>query len=186
MVGIVNQSRRKGGEVTGHLQPSARCGAAVHLLDSAQGHPLQTWRFENQELITIGRNDGNDIVLADPHVSRAHATVVFEEGGWRIVSIGRHGTLVNDRMVSEATLNHQTMIRLGAAGPMLRFDTDLSSPRRSETVDNVSFDMLAMLEVDEVRKRQEVEQIVENELFRELKQQSRRLNAADSEETMVD
>src|SRR5262245_21247715 len=103
-----------------HLQPSARFGAVIPLLYSAQRHPLQTWRLTHQDLITIGRGDGNDIVLADRHVSRAHATISFDGGDWTIVSIGRHGTLVNDRMVSEAKLAHETMFRLGSEGPMLR------------------------------------------------------------------
>ncbi len=169
--------------MTDHLQPSAGCAAVVHLLDSTRGHPLQTWQFKNQELITVGRNDGNDIVLADPHVSRVHATIVFENGVWTIVSIGRHGTVVNDRVVSEAKLAHQTLFRLGAEGPMLRFDTGLGSPQRSETIDNVSLDMLAMLEVDEAKKQQEVEQITSNALFQELKEQSRRLKNSDLDDT---
>ena len=98
----------------------------------------------------------------------------MQDGAWTIVSIGRHGTLVNDRMISEATLQHQTVFRLGAEGPMLRFDTNLAEPRRSETIDNISVDMLAMLEVDEVRKQQEVDQIAGNALFQELQEQSRR------------
>src|SRR5262245_7322554 len=155
-----------------HLQPSAGFGAVIHLLDSAQGHPLQTWRFKNQDLITIGRSDGNDIVLADRHVSRAHATISFDGGEWTIVSIGRHGTLVNDRMVSEAKLAHQSTFRLGSEGPLLRFDTNVSEPHRSETIDNISVDLLSMLEVDESRKQQEVEEIVGNALFQELKAQS--------------
>lgn len=169
--------------MTEHLQPTAGFGAAIHLLDSAQGHPLQTWRFQNQEVITIGRNDGNDIVLTDPHVSRAHATVVFDNGVWKIVSIGRHGTLVNDRMVSDAKLTDQTTFRLGAEGPLLQFDTKLADSRRSETMDNIGGDLLAMLEVDETRKQQEVDQIVGNSLFRELKEQTRRLKNSDLDET---
>jgi hypothetical protein len=183
VVAILNQSRRKGGVMTDHLQPSAGCVAVVHLLDSTQGHPLQTWRFKDQDLITIGRSDGNDIVLADLHVSRAHATIVFEDGAWTIVSIGRHGTVVNDRMISEVKLTHQTLFRLGAEGPMLRFDTGLTGPQRSETIDNVSVDMLAMLEVDEARKQLEVDQIAGNALFQELKEQSRRLKIADLDDT---
>jgi hypothetical protein len=183
VLGILNHSRRKGRRMTDHLQPSADCGAVVHLLDSAQGHALQTWRFKSQELITIGRNDGNDIVLADPHVSRAHATIAYESGVWSIVSIGRHGTLVNDRMISEAELKHQTVIRLGAEGPMLRFDTNVYEPSRSETMDNITADLFAMLEVDELRKRQEVEQIVGNSLFKELKERSRRQKSLMENET---
>ncbi|MEX0642998.1 MAG: FHA domain-containing protein [Pirellulales bacterium] len=166
-----------------HLRPSAGVVAVIHLLDPAQGHPLQTWRFKNQELITIGRNDGNDIVLVDPHVSRAHATVVFEKGKWTICSIGRHGTLINDRLVSDAPLKHETTFRLGAEGPTLRFDTNLVEQHRSETIDNLSADLLALLEVDENRKQQDVEQIVGKALFQELKQQSRRMKLTDLDET---
>ena len=167
--------------MTNHLQPSA--GVVVHLLDSAQGHALQTWRFKNQAIITIGRNDGNDIVLADRHVSRAHATIAYDNGVWKIVSIGRHGTLVNDRLISEVALKHQTVFRLGAEGPMLRFDTNAYEPSRSETMDNISADLFAMLEVDEMRKQQEVELIVGNSLFMELKEQSRRQKSAMENET---
>jgi pSer/pThr/pTyr-binding forkhead associated (FHA) protein len=166
-----------------HLQPSAGFGAVIHLLDSAQGHPLQTWRFKNQDLITIGRGDGNDIVLADRHVSRAHATISFDAGEWMIISIGRHGTLVNDRMISDAKLAHQTTFRLGSEGPMLRFDTNLAEPHRSETIDNISVDLLAMLEVDEGRKQEEVDQIVGNSLFQELREQSRQRRNGELEDT---
>jgi pSer/pThr/pTyr-binding forkhead associated (FHA) protein len=169
--------------MTNHLQLSAGHGVAVHLLDSAQGHPLQTWRFRDQELITIGRNDGNDVVLSDPHVSRTHATIVFEEGTWQIASIGRHGTIVNDRLIALANLQHRTMFRLGAEGPTLRFDTDTDDLRRSETLDNLSADTLAMLEVDEQRKQQEVEQILGSALFQDLKERSRQSNTANSEDT---
>lgn len=170
--------------MTERLQPSAGCTAVIHLLDSTQGHPLQTWRFKNQELITIGRGEGNDVVLADQHVSRAHATIAYENEEWRIVSIGRHGTVINDRLISEARLTHQTLFRLGVEGPLLRFDTGLSSPTRTETLDNVTFDMLSMLEVDEDRKRAEVEQIVGDRLFQELKEQTRRTNTSNFEDTV--
>lgn len=166
-----------------HLQPSAGLGAVIHLLDSAQGHPLQTWRFKNQDLITIGRGDGNDIVLSDRHVSRAHATISFDGGDWTIVSIGRHGTLVNDRMVSESTLAHGTTFRLGSEGPLLRFDTNVLEPHRSETIDNISVDLLAMLEVNESKKQEEVDQIVGNALFQELREQSRQRKNGDLEDT---
>jgi pSer/pThr/pTyr-binding forkhead associated (FHA) protein len=169
--------------MTGHLQPSSGPGVAIHLLDPAHGHPLQTWRFANQELITIGRNDGNDVVLADPHVSRAHATIALEEGAWRLISIGRHGTILDDRLVAHATLGHRSIFRLGTEGPQLQFETDFTESRRSETIDNVSADLLAMLEVDELRKQQDVEQIVGNPVFQELKQLARRVNAANIDDT---
>ena len=59
----------------------------LQLLDSAQGHPLQTWTFEDKDEITLGRSAENDVVLADPYVSRAHAFLKYESSGWRLVSI---------------------------------------------------------------------------------------------------
>jgi pSer/pThr/pTyr-binding forkhead associated (FHA) protein len=157
-----------------HLTPSAGHCVAVHLLDSSQGHSLQTWRFVDRQLITIGRGDDNDIALADPHVSRAHAKLIQENGTWTLISTGRHGTLVEDRAVSEYILGDRTLFRLGGGGPMLRFDTHEPDLRRSETIDQIDTDLFSMLEIDEMRKQQEVDQITANAVFQELQQQSQR------------
>ena len=101
----------------------------------------------------------------------------------RIVSIGRHGTLVNDRMIAEAVLKHQTVFRLGPRGRCCGSTPNLSEPRRSETIDNIDPDMFEMLEVDELRKQQEVDQIAGNALFQELREQSRRLRTSEKKET---
>ena len=189
VVGILNQSRRKGERMADHPVPSADLFVVVHLLDSAQGYSLQTWRFTNRDLITIGRSDENDIVLADPHVSRVHTKLVHENGSWRLISTGRHGTLVDNRLVSEFALQNHTVFRLGGAGPMLRFDTTACESQRSETLDSFDPDMFSMLEVDESRKQHEVDQIAGNSLFQELQEQSRRLRAVDlkpTEETQVE
>ena len=160
--------------MTNHPTPSAGRFVVIHLLDSAQGHSLQTWRFSHQSQITIGRSDDNDISLADPHVSRAHAKLVYDGGTWTLLSTGRHGTLIDDRVVSEFTMRHDTVFRLGAAGPTLRFGTHASETRRSETMDNVDYDMIAMLEIDEKRKQQEVDQITGDALFQQLQEKVRR------------
>jgi pSer/pThr/pTyr-binding forkhead associated (FHA) protein len=155
------------------LSPSAGILVAVHLLDSAQGNALQTWRFTNQPSITIGRDEKNDIVLADPQVSRSHARLAHAGGTWTLYSTGRHGTLINDRLISDTVIEHQTVFRLGATGPMLRFDTQPIPSRRNETMENISPDMFSGLAVDEERKQFEVEQFTENALFRELQEKSR-------------
>ncbi len=169
--------------MTDHLKPSAGIGVAVHLLDPVQGHPLQTWRFQGCTVITIGRSDGNDVVIVDPQVSRSHAKLFPEDGSWKLISTGRHGTVVNDRLVSETTLEHKTIFRLGVSGPTLRFDASLfDAPlfdgRRSETLDQIDPDMFAALEVDESRKQMEVDQILGNSLFKELQEHSRRSRSA--------
>lgn len=155
--------------------PSIGTSAIVHLLDSAQGQPLQTWRFANRTTISIGRSDDNDIVVANPLVSRAHATLVYDGSGWTLVSTGRHGTIVDSRVAAEFPLRHQMIFQLGAGGPMLRFDAEAGSPRHSETLESISPETFAMLEVDEHRKQAEVDAIAGNDLFRNLLEQSRQL-----------
>jgi pSer/pThr/pTyr-binding forkhead associated (FHA) protein len=149
-------------------------------LDSAQGHSLQTWRFSNQGQISIGRGEDNDISLSDPHVSRTHARLVYDAGTWTLFSTGRHGTLVDDRLVSEFAMRHDTVFRLGSAGPTLRFATHAPETRRSETMDNVDYDMIAMLEIDERRKQLEVDQIAGDALFQKLQETIRRRKPGDA------
>ena len=88
-------------------------GVSVLLLDSAQGKPIQTWRFTDQTEITIGREDGRDIVISDPHVSRHHVTLVATDDDWMLISCGRHGTLIDNRLVAEAPLRSGVVFRLG-------------------------------------------------------------------------
>jgi predicted component of type VI protein secretion system len=161
--------------MTNHLTPSAVGAVAVHLLDSAQGVSLQTWRFSGRFSITIGRADDNDVVLADPHVSRTHVKLVEEDGAWTLHSIGRHGTLLNDRLVAQVVLTETVVFRLGAGGPMIRFEPQASDTHRSETIDGVSADMISFLQIDEARTQQEADQIAESELFRDLIEQSRQM-----------
>jgi serine/threonine-protein kinase len=97
-------------------------GVVLHLLDSTRDQPLQTWRFTDRSEITIGRADGNDVVVIDPHVSRQHVRLVEQDGAWRLVSLGRHGTLVGSQPVAEFSLNHLAVFRLGPLGPMIRFE----------------------------------------------------------------
>lgn len=153
-------------------------GVTIHLLDSSQGHPVQTWRFTGKPSISIGRNADNDVVIADQHVSRVHAVVEIVESRWTLNSLGRHGTLVSDRLVAEYPLTHQTLFRLGPAGPMLRFDMAVCESRGSETIDSIQPDLLAALEVDELRKQREVEEITRDSLFQDLQLQARRAREA--------
>jgi pSer/pThr/pTyr-binding forkhead associated (FHA) protein len=54
----------------------------IDLLDSAQGHPLRTWSFNDRDKITLGRTPENDVSVADPYVSRSHAYLQVKDGGW--------------------------------------------------------------------------------------------------------
>jgi hypothetical protein len=155
-------------------------GVVVHLLDSAQGQPLQSWRFERRDEISIGRGDDCDVVIANPKVSRAHARLMLQAGRWMLHSVGRHGTIVADRNITEMVLLDQTIFQLGGGGPMLRFDFNSHAPRHSETMENIDVSLLSTLAVDDARTHQDVQQITGDALFRELLEQSRQMRRATS------
>ncbi len=63
----------------------------------------------------LGRETDNDIVLADPRVSRYHCQITFEDGKWLLTDLGSaNGTLLNGMPVSvPQPLAHGTQITLG-------------------------------------------------------------------------
>lgn len=69
-----------------------------------------------QRVVTIGRADGNDVVLPDPAVSGRHAQVVFEGAEVFIEDLGsRNGTFLNDSdtVIARALLRPLDTIRVG-------------------------------------------------------------------------
>ncbi len=153
-------------------------GVCLLLLDSAQGQPIQTWRFFDQTEITIGREVGNDIVIPDPHVSRHHVTLYAADDSWMLISRGRHGTLIENRLVAEAPLRSGVVFRLGPTGPMLRFEQGKAVSSASMTMDQIDPDALALFELDRDRSQSEVNRIASGALFDELLQQSQRMRSA--------
>ena len=63
----------------------------------------------------IGKGPRNDIVIADPAVSSAHATIRVEDGGYTISDMGsRNGTVVNgERVEGSRALKHGDVIGVG-------------------------------------------------------------------------
>jgi predicted component of type VI protein secretion system len=163
--------------MTNHSKSESALCVFIQLLDSSQGRPIQVWHFDHLEQISIGRLEDNDICIADHEVSRLHAKLNWQDGKWTLVSLGRNGTVVNDRIVSEIELRDKSVFRLGPSGPMLSFHLTRTDTGRSETVTNFDANMIAMLAVDETRKQEEVEQIAENALFKDLLEQSHILKA---------
>lgn len=68
--------------------------------------PVSSLRYALQgEQVTIGRSAGNDLVLADPEVSRRHARVVRRADGFAVEDIGStNGTFVNGQRIAHLTL----------------------------------------------------------------------------------
>lgn len=86
-------------------------------LDPAQAVPEEEIEITlgERDVVTIGRDPGNDVVLDMPQVSRDHAQVDRVGGRYRLTDLqSSNGTFVNDQRVTEAYwLKPEDTIRIG-------------------------------------------------------------------------
>jgi len=86
------------------------------------------------EVVTIGREIGNDIVISDPEVSRKHARLQAQEGGYIIEDAGSmNGTYVDgQRLLGPHILRPGELIMFGESVGMVyevsQFDQDATIP----------------------------------------------------------
>lgn len=71
----------------------------------------------HQDVTTIGRTTGNDVLILDATVSRHHARLIFHNGQWSIEDAGSsNGTFVNEHQVRRPKpLHNHDQIRVGDA-----------------------------------------------------------------------
>lgn len=103
---------------------------------------LEVWRPDGADLvqlvserITVGRSDGNDIVLADDgQVSRVHAVLERLAGSWSVRDVSsRNGTFVNGSRVSgEIRVGAGDEIRVGRTRIVVRADRTADDPGLTE------------------------------------------------------
>jgi FHA domain len=156
---------------------------AVHLMDSALGRPIRTWKFTSKQLITIGRADECDVQISDPYVSRNHAELRAADGNWSLLSLGRHGILVQGETITEIPLTAETIFRLGSSGPTLRFDPaapTAESPAAAPSDNRMTmmFDSTLvenMFELDHSKLEREVGEIADADYFQQLQERAKKL-----------
>ena len=89
-----------------------------------------TRQISNQ-VVTIGREPTNDIVIADPSVSRLHARLVNDGGQWSIEKLAQQNVVtVNQYSVQQAIISDRDTIGIGTSTTFLF----LSSPELAGTV----------------------------------------------------
>ena len=79
-----------------------------------QGSEQQTLSL-NHTPYTVGGKVDRDLVIADPRVSREHASIVSENGEFFVVDLGsKHGTFVNGEKVDRHKLQRNDRLEFGA------------------------------------------------------------------------
>lgn len=77
-----------------------------------------------QRRVRIGRDGDNDLVLYDTGVSRYHCEVLDEDGTFTLRDVGSaNGTLLNERLTTEARLKPGDTIRIGPVAFTFAVDT---------------------------------------------------------------
>jgi hypothetical protein len=146
----------------------------IHLLDPASGRPVKSWEFIGKERITIGRSPEQDVAMSDPYVSRHHAELTRRDGQWYLVSHGRNGVVVANKMVMDHKVGNEISFRLGVEGPLLRF---CAKSEQVEAMATISFDSQSepMFQLDEIKIQQEVTEIAEGDYFQRLQQRAKQM-----------
>lgn len=77
----------------------------------------------DRESTSIGRSQGQDIMLSDPCVSRQHALILREGDRYTIVDrSSTHGTFVNSVRVGRLVLQFNDIVQIGSLNaPRMRF-----------------------------------------------------------------
>ncbi len=122
--GAVNPSTRLYCTTCGDDLSNVRAGHDTYLVNgrpilarlTMQGGPMagRSYRF-HQDVTTIGRTNGNDLVISGRTVSRRHARLWFANGHWYLEDAGSaNGTLVNNARIYQAVvLNDNDVINFG-------------------------------------------------------------------------
>jgi signal transduction histidine kinase len=92
------------------------CGSstAVAVLEVTRGNVAERLYHLGPRSYSIGRAAHNDLALQEPSISKAHARLVYEDGGFAVEDQrSLHGVYVNAAKTARATLAHGTQLQIG-------------------------------------------------------------------------
>lgn len=85
-----------------------------------QSIPVQSWTFEQEPVIRIGRSTNNHVILYSAVVSRHHVEIRKANHGWEIVNLGANGTYLEGRRITQVPVQDGVIIRLARSGPNIQ------------------------------------------------------------------
>jgi pSer/pThr/pTyr-binding forkhead associated (FHA) protein len=92
----------------------------LSLLHPLHKTPVQSWSFDQEAVIRIGRSTDNNVVLYSAVVSRHHVEIHRTDSGWSVKSIGTNGTYLEGRRITEVPVEDGIIIRLARSGPNIQ------------------------------------------------------------------
>jgi pSer/pThr/pTyr-binding forkhead associated (FHA) protein len=99
------------------------------LLHPIQSVPVQSWCFESESVVRIGRSNDNDVIIYSAVVSRHHVELWNNPSGWEIINFGANGTYVDDKSIAQVSVIDGMTIRLGNSGPKIRIRVGVASSK---------------------------------------------------------
>jgi pSer/pThr/pTyr-binding forkhead associated (FHA) protein len=93
---------------------------ALTLLHPLQPVPVQSWTFEPDAVIRIGRSSDNDVILYSAVVSRHHVEIRRNDSVWEVISLGANGTYIDGKRIAKVPAIDGMVIRLASSGPKIQ------------------------------------------------------------------
>jgi serine/threonine protein kinase len=125
------------------------------LLHPVQSTPVQSWSFEQDPAIRIGRAVDNHVVLYSAVVSRYHVEVRLTDNQWEVVNLGTNGTYLDGKRIHQAPLIDGSIMRLARSGPNIQISIDanhasgIAESDRGETSSLSGLDSIAQKELSQ-------------------------------------
>ncbi|MGB3668695.1 MAG: FHA domain-containing protein [Phormidesmis sp.] len=104
--------------------PAFNTVITLSLLHPIDKTPVQSWTFEEEPVVRIGRSVDNDVVLYSAVVSRHHVELRQGENGWEVHSIGTNGTFLAGQRIDTKPVQDGLVIRLARSGPNLQINVE--------------------------------------------------------------
>ena len=89
------------------------------LLHPLQSVAVQSWTFNDESSIKIGRATNNEVVLYSAVVSRHHVEIKKSGEEWEVVNVGSNGTYVDGKRVEQTKAVDGMIFRLASSGPKI-------------------------------------------------------------------
>lgn len=148
----------------------------LQLMDSTLSHPLQTWCFNDVDLIRLGRSSENEVQISHPYVSRSHAVIKFHDEEWSLHVLSQNGAYVEGKKVNYEKLKNESVFQLSQSGPFLKFVV-VESPTNTSTESTYFFDLdpTTLLQLDPTQRDQDVDEIATSPYFAQLQSKIKKL-----------